>query len=66
MQAAQTLGVAAGEPPCAMAFMLVPELLAAGRIIPGCGPAAHSGYLSRGEHRQLPHKKIVPQKIAAR
>jgi hypothetical protein len=66
MQVAQALGVAAGEAPGAVAFVLAPELLAAGRIIAGCGPVAHSGDLSRGEHRQLPHKKIVPQKIALR
>jgi hypothetical protein len=30
VQAAQALGVAAGEAPSAMAFMLAPELVAAG------------------------------------
>jgi hypothetical protein len=46
--------------------MLATELIAAGRMIAGCGPVTHSGDLSLGEHRQLPHKTIVPQKIAAR
>ena len=66
MWAAQALGVAAAEPPRAMAFVLAPELLATRRIIAGCCPVAHSGNLGRSEHRQLPHTKIISQKIAAR
>jgi hypothetical protein len=66
MQAAKTLGMTARETPGAMAFMLTPESVAAGRIIAGRSPITHSSDFGPGKHRQLPHKTIVPQKIAAR
>ena len=50
VQAAQALGVAAGETPGALAFMVAAELVAAGRIVTRCGPITHSGEFVRSEH----------------
>jgi hypothetical protein len=48
-----------------MALMFAAELVTAGRIVAGCGPVTHFGPFRRGEHRQLPHKKVIPQTIVA-
>jgi hypothetical protein len=50
-QATQALGVATGQAEVAVASMLTPEFVAAGRMGAGCGPVTHSGQFGRGEHR---------------
>jgi hypothetical protein len=48
-RATQLLGMAAGEAPRAVAFVLAAELVTARRIVAGCCPVTHSRDFSRGE-----------------
>jgi hypothetical protein len=45
----QALGVAAGEAPVAVAFVLAAELVTDGRMAAGCGSVTHSGQFGPGE-----------------
>jgi hypothetical protein len=54
MQAAQLSGVALGQPPSAVSFVLATKLVTLGRIVARLGSVAHHGQLRYREQLKLP------------